>query len=94
MRFIRYTQGNQSPRTGWILSQAEELLVGPLEGSLFGEFRRLEADQPLSTVRLLPPVLPGKIICVGRNYVAHAKEHNADVPETFEGQLAQQERIR
>jgi 2-keto-4-pentenoate hydratase/2-oxohepta-3-ene-1,7-dioic acid hydratase in catechol pathway len=81
MRFIRYTQGKQPPRLGWILSQAEELLVGPLEGSLFGEFRRLEADQPLANVRLLPPVLPGKIICVGRNYVAHAKEHNAEVPE-------------
>jgi 2-keto-4-pentenoate hydratase/2-oxohepta-3-ene-1,7-dioic acid hydratase in catechol pathway len=26
-------------------------------------------------------VLPPKIICVGRNYAAHAKEHNADVPE-------------
>ncbi len=25
--------------------------------------------------------MPGKIICVGRNYAAHAKEHDADVPE-------------
>jgi 2-keto-4-pentenoate hydratase/2-oxohepta-3-ene-1,7-dioic acid hydratase in catechol pathway len=81
MRFIRYTQGKQTPRSGWILSQGNELLVGPLDGSLFGEFRRLEADQPINSVRLLPPVIPGKIICVGRNYVAHAKEHNTEVPE-------------
>ena len=29
---------------------------------------------------VLPPVAPTKIICVGRNYVAHAAEHGADVP--------------
>ena len=81
MRFIRYTQGKQEPRLGWILSQGEELLVGPLEGTPFGEFRRLEAIHPMSNVRLLSPILPGKIICVGRNYAAHAKEHNAEVPE-------------
>jgi 2-keto-4-pentenoate hydratase/2-oxohepta-3-ene-1,7-dioic acid hydratase in catechol pathway len=52
-----------------------------LEGSPFAEFRRIEATQPLDKVRLLAPVLPGKILCVGRNYVAHAKEHEAEVPE-------------
>ncbi|MEE4270671.1 MAG: fumarylacetoacetate hydrolase family protein [Thermoanaerobaculales bacterium] len=30
--------------------------------------------------RLLAPVRPTKIICVGRNYVAHAAEHGAEVP--------------
>jgi len=30
---------------------------------------------------LLAPILPGKIVCVGRNYAAHAKEHDADVPD-------------
>lgn len=81
MRFIRYSTAKQEPRLGWILSQGDEQLVGPVEGNLFGEFRRLEADQPLASVRLQAPVLPGKIICVGRNYVAHAKEHQAEVPE-------------
>jgi 2-keto-4-pentenoate hydratase/2-oxohepta-3-ene-1,7-dioic acid hydratase in catechol pathway len=28
----------------------------------------------------LPPVQPSKIVCIGRNYVAHAKEHGHDVP--------------
>ncbi len=41
----------------------------------------MEADLPLEKVHLLPPVLPGKIICIGRNYVAHAREHQAEVPE-------------
>ncbi len=34
----------------------------------------------LETVTMLPPVHPTKIICVGRNYVAHAAEHGAEVP--------------
>lgn len=36
---------------------------------------------PIDDLLLEPPVTPSKIICVGRNYEAHAKEHNAEVPE-------------
>jgi 2-keto-4-pentenoate hydratase/2-oxohepta-3-ene-1,7-dioic acid hydratase in catechol pathway len=77
MKFIRYQYKDLSPRYGWIYEDR----VGPVEGEPFGEFRRLEVETPLSEVRLLPPVLPGKIICVGRNYVEHAREHDAEVPE-------------
>jgi len=35
---------------------------------------------PLSTARLLPPVTPSKIICVGRNYRDHAQELGNEVP--------------
>jgi len=77
MRLIRYRAGGDSPRFGWILEDK----VGPIEGSLFDEFRRLEASLPLEQIRLLPPVEPSKIICIGRNYVAHAKEHDAEVPD-------------
>ncbi len=31
-------------------------------------------------VKLLPPILPGKIIALGRNFAKHAKEQNAPVP--------------
>lgn len=81
MRFIRYRKGSEAPRFGWILEDASGVLVGPVEGSPFDEFRRLEVVEPLASVRLLAPLQPGKIICIGRNYVAHAKEHDADVPE-------------
>lgn len=77
MKFIRYQYKEQSPRYGWIFEDR----VGPVEGEPFGEFRRLEVEIPLSDVRLLSPIIPGKIICVGRNYVEHAKEHNEEVPE-------------
>jgi 2-keto-4-pentenoate hydratase/2-oxohepta-3-ene-1,7-dioic acid hydratase in catechol pathway len=77
MRIIRYKPEGESPRFGWVLDER----VGPIEGSIFGDFRRLELDQDLSQVSLLAPLQPGKIICVGRNYVAHAHEHGAEVPE-------------
>jgi 2-keto-4-pentenoate hydratase/2-oxohepta-3-ene-1,7-dioic acid hydratase in catechol pathway len=77
MRIVRYQIKNEAPRTGWILDNK----VGPVEGDIFGEYRRLEAETPLEKVRLLAPVQPSKIVCVGRNFVEHAKEHNAEVPK-------------
>ena len=36
---------------------------------------------PLDSIRLLPPIpRPGKIICIGRNYAAHAAEGGAETP--------------
>jgi len=77
MRIVRYQQGNEAPRYGWVFEEK----VGEIEGELFGVYRRREASLPLEEVRLLAPVLPGKIICVGRNYVEHAREHGAEVPK-------------
>ena len=77
MRFIRYQTRTEPARVGWLYDDK----AGSLDGSPFGEFRRQEAEIPLESVRLLAPVLPGKIICVGRNYVEHAREHNAEVPD-------------
>lgn len=77
MRFIRYQTGTSEPRFGWVYEDH----VGPLEGTPFGEYRRLEADLPMEMVRLLPPLQPGKVVCVGRNYVEHAKELNNPIPE-------------
>ena len=36
---------------------------------------------PLSGLTLLAPVTPSKIVCVGRNYAAHAKELGNEVPK-------------
>ncbi len=41
--------------------------------------RRMEPI-PLDHATLLAPVLPSKIVCMGRNYVAHAKELGHEVP--------------
>jgi 2-keto-4-pentenoate hydratase/2-oxohepta-3-ene-1,7-dioic acid hydratase in catechol pathway len=56
-----------------------------LEGGLMNEVRPLEDDDgvPVEGVELLPPLTrPGKIVCIGLNYRAHAEEQGAEPPET------------
>jgi len=77
MRIVRYQTGEDAPRFGWLLDDK----IGRIDGDLFGRYRRREASLPLSEVRLLVPVLPSKIICVGRNYVEHARELGNEVPK-------------
>jgi acylpyruvate hydrolase len=38
---------------------------------------------PAAAVRLAPPLLPGKILCMGRNYWEHAAESAMPVPDDF-----------
>jgi 2-keto-4-pentenoate hydratase/2-oxohepta-3-ene-1,7-dioic acid hydratase in catechol pathway len=76
MRIIRYQTKNDPPRYGWVLEEK----VGPIEGDPFSDYRRMEAEIPLTSVKLLAPAQPGKILCIGRNYAEHAKEHDAEVP--------------
>ncbi|MEZ3116882.1 fumarylacetoacetate hydrolase family protein [Halobaculum sp. MBLA0147] len=40
-----------------------------------------EYDLAREDVTLLAPCEPSKVVCVGRNYVAHADERDADVPD-------------
>jgi 2-keto-4-pentenoate hydratase/2-oxohepta-3-ene-1,7-dioic acid hydratase in catechol pathway len=58
----------------------EEYLF-PVVGSVFGDFRLGTSPVPIADVRILPPVLPTKIIGIGRNYRDHAKELNNPLPE-------------
>ncbi|MGA7461444.1 MAG: fumarylacetoacetate hydrolase family protein [Candidatus Korobacteraceae bacterium] len=39
-----------------------------------------KTNLPLSSVRLLAPVEPSKIVCIGRNYREHAKELDHPIP--------------
>jgi len=76
MRFLKYFLKGKI-FDGWFYDNK----VGQIDGNIFGEFRRLEANIEYEDVRILPPIVPGKIICVGRNYLAHASEHGVEVPE-------------
>ena len=50
-----------------------------VEGDIFGEFEAGEKLDP-KRHRLLAPVEPSKIVCVGLNYKAHAAEQNKSLP--------------
>ncbi|HUF37065.1 MAG TPA: fumarylacetoacetate hydrolase family protein [Anaerolineales bacterium] len=76
MRLIRFSQADEPPQYGWLRDDH----AGPIEGDPFRDYRRLEAAIPIDRIRLLPPVRPSKIVCIGRNYPAHAAEHGSDVP--------------
>ena len=78
MRIVRYiTEESKKPKYGWLLGDK----VGEIGGNVFGRYRRKEAETPLSEVKLLAPSEPSKIVCVGRNYVEHAKELGNEVPK-------------
>ena len=49
-------------------------------GELAGAAAGTGAEVPLAEARLLAPVVPGKIVAVGRNYADHAKELGNEVP--------------
>ncbi|PLW68454.1 DUF2437 domain-containing protein [Streptomyces sp. SCUT-3] len=57
------------------------LVVDVIKGIPFAEFELSGTKIPLDKVRLLPPVLPSKIVAVGRNYAEHAAEMGGEVPE-------------
>jgi len=65
-------------------AQRLRAIVSRLEGdsALAGECRKLGALVPLSEAKLNPPVrCPGKILAVGLNYAAHARETGAQLPD-------------
>ncbi len=77
MRYVRYQPGYLEPKYGWILGD----LLGELEGSPFGAYRRMEVSTPLSKVRLLSPVLPGKIVGVIQNFLKPTLDVGDEIPQ-------------
>ncbi|MFJ7267802.1 fumarylacetoacetate hydrolase family protein [Streptomyces sp. NPDC099050] len=51
-----------------------ELVLDIIKGIPFADFELSGTKVPLNKVRLLPPVLPNKIVAIGRNYAEHAAE--------------------
>lgn len=56
-------------------------MVHETRGEVFANPTPGTAIAALSTVQLLPPCLPTKIICIGKNYKDHAAEMQAELPE-------------
>jgi 2-keto-4-pentenoate hydratase/2-oxohepta-3-ene-1,7-dioic acid hydratase in catechol pathway len=77
---------NGAPHYGLVESSAGNEVITRVfltgESPLPDEDSRTEkiAPVPMEQARLLAPVSPSKIICVGRNYAEHAKELGNEVP--------------
>jgi 2-keto-4-pentenoate hydratase/2-oxohepta-3-ene-1,7-dioic acid hydratase in catechol pathway len=83
MRFCRF-ESDTATRYGLVENSAgKDVITRTLERlpSAESDFHGGTAVAlPLSSVRLLAPITPSKIVCVGRNYREHAKELNHQVP--------------
>ena len=78
MRVVRFRAGTL---TAYGLDEGD--LLVPLEAAPWetgGEPRPAGRAIPRTEAELLVPVVPGKILCIGRNYRAHAAELGNEVP--------------
>jgi 2-keto-4-pentenoate hydratase/2-oxohepta-3-ene-1,7-dioic acid hydratase in catechol pathway len=57
-----------------------DLVVATIAGHPFAPFSFTGERHPLSQVRLLAPVLPSKVACIGKNYADHAAEMGGEAP--------------
>jgi 2-keto-4-pentenoate hydratase/2-oxohepta-3-ene-1,7-dioic acid hydratase in catechol pathway len=70
-------------------AEAEDITYGTVEpdgirlyhGSPLFQWERSETVLPITKVTLLAPIIPTKVVAVGRNYVDHAEEMSAEVPD-------------
>jgi 2-keto-4-pentenoate hydratase/2-oxohepta-3-ene-1,7-dioic acid hydratase in catechol pathway len=76
VRLVRFRHGDRIA-TG-ALGEHE---IRVLAGTFFENPVPTGEDVPLSAVRLLAPVLPSKVVAVGKNYADHAAEMGGEVPE-------------
>ncbi len=75
MRLIRYRFGDRIAH-----GVLEDGVIRALRGTFFEDPLPSGEEVPLDDVRLLAPVLPSKVIGVGKNFAAHAAEFGSEVP--------------
>jgi len=87
MRLVNHATA-EGPRAGLIRDGRVFAVRGAPGGGLqallaAGSLGAAEAGDEVGDLELLPPIhRPGKIICIGLNYRAHAEEQEREVPET------------
>lgn len=76
MKIVRIKAGDD---IAYGVADTEGVLV--YAGSPFVAWEPTETVVPWSSVKLLSPVLPTKILCVGKNYEDHAVEFDGEIPD-------------
>jgi len=84
VRIARFTTGDGAS-FGVVEGDDEaDLTIRRVEGHPFAPFQLTDDVVPLVDARLLAPVLPSKVVAVGRNYAEHAKEMGGNTDPTTE----------
>ncbi|MGP4027873.1 fumarylacetoacetate hydrolase family protein [Actinomadura sp. 3N407] len=75
MRIARFSTDD-----GMSFGVVEENTVAAIAAHPFGELTFTGQRLPLADVRLLAPILPSKVIAIGKNYAAHVRKMGGDEP--------------
>lgn len=83
MKFCRFIKTNAAPGQGPTPAYGllENNVVREINGLPWTRWSATPHLWPLEECRLLAPVEPSKIVCVGRNYAAHAAELGNELPK-------------
>ena len=81
MRIARYTYDGDVAFGVVEVGGDGDLEIAEIAGHPFGPITFSGERRRLAGVRLLAPVLPSKVVAIGRNYAEHASEMGNDVPE-------------
>jgi 2-keto-4-pentenoate hydratase/2-oxohepta-3-ene-1,7-dioic acid hydratase in catechol pathway len=76
MKLIRYQDADRQVRYGALQPDGSARVI---EGDVFGRFE--VTGQSATVSKLLAPVVPANILCIGLNYRRHAAEGNAPIPK-------------
>ena len=77
MKIARFADASGRVRSGIVREKAIEIV----EGDALGPLTKTGESVALPEVRLLAPVVPVNLLCIGRNYKAHAEELGNDLPK-------------
>ena len=76
MKIIRYS--DSAGKIAYASQQSDGSALA-IEGDIFGDYR--VTDKTAEVAKLLAPVQPAAILCIGLNYKFHAEESGAAIPE-------------
>jgi 2-keto-4-pentenoate hydratase/2-oxohepta-3-ene-1,7-dioic acid hydratase in catechol pathway len=80
-RFQAKDKAGASPQPEILQGVISDEVVRQVSGDILGNWEVTNRSWPLSDVKLVPPVVPSKIVCLGRNYLDHAAEFNNAPPK-------------
>src|SRR6202521_2998937 len=76
-RFVPLDRAVSAPLYG--ILDADQ--VNEISGAPWAEWSSSSRAWPVGAVRLVAPIDPSKIVCIGRNYAAHSAELGNEVPK-------------
>ena len=81
MKFCRFVPLDRTVSSAPLYGILDEYQVREISCAPWFEWSESLRGWPLASVRLIAPLEPSKIVCIGRNYAAHAAELGNEVPK-------------